>query len=145
MKRYLGVDPGQRRVGLAVSDEAGVIPTPLRIVDREEESLGKVLAEVIEDKNITEIIVGYPTPLKTDENERTRQVDNFIEQFIEPLSIPHRTISERYSTREAERLREERDDRGEPGDDEAAAMILEYFLERHRDLGSAPNEGNERR
>lgn len=138
MKRYLAIDPGQRWVGLAHSDPAGTIATPHAVVDRENESLSEVLESLIDAKNVDEIIVGYPTPLKTDENERTRQVDEFIDRFVSPLPIPHQTISERYSTKDAERLREDRGDHGGPDDDEAAAMILEYYLERQS--GPAPSE-----
>lgn len=137
MKRYLAIDPGQRWVGLAHSDPAGTIATPHDVVDRKNESLSGILESLIDEKNIDEVIVGYPTPLKTDENERTRQVDQFIEQFVSPLPVPHQTISERYSTKDAERLRDKRGDVGGPDDDEAAAMILEYYLERQS--GPAPS------
>jgi len=129
MSRLLGVDPGQRWVGLALTDSACTISSPLRVIDRQSDSLNKHLQEVIETNEVGKIIVGYPTPLQTDQNQRTRQVDQFIEHFIQPLSIPHETMSERYSTREATRLRRNRGQSGEGTDAEAAAMILEYYLE----------------
>lgn len=133
MNRLLGVDPGKRWVGLALTDSARTISRPLRVVDRQRESLGNHLRNIIESHDVGKIIVGYPTPLKIDQNERTRQVDEFIEHFIESLSIPHETISERYSTREASRLRRKKGQSGEGTDAEAAAMILQYYLESRQD------------
>lgn len=140
MPKLLGIDPGQRRVGLATSDESGSIANPYRIVDRKEEDLPDALREAVRSEEITRIIVGYPDPLKVDENERTRQVDEFIRTMIKPLSVPHETISERYSTKEARRRRQQRDDDGPPGDDEAAAVILQTYLDR----SSAPSRPDSR-
>lgn len=136
MPRYLGIDPGGRRVGLALSDETGTLASPLEIVDRQQQDLNERLRAVVEAFGVERVVVGYPVPLRTDENERTRQVDRFIERFVEPLPVPHSTVSERYSTVEADELRRRRDAGGEAGDDEAAALILDRFLQRHRRGGS---------
>lgn len=114
-----------------------MIATPWGVVDRCSESLSDVLDDLIREKEIKKIIVGYPTPLKTDENERTRQVDEFIDHFIRDREIPFETVSERYSTKEATRLREERGETGEGSDAEAAAMILEYYLDLSRSFHSS--------
>ncbi|MGM0381138.1 MAG: Holliday junction resolvase RuvX [bacterium] len=129
MARLLGIDPGQRRVGLAVSDATETIASPLRVVDLDSENLSEVLRNLIDTEGIEEIIVGYPTPLQVEENERTRQVDRFIEKFIEPLDCPYTVFSERYSTKEATRLQQLRDDSQEVVDDEAAAIILQNYLQ----------------
>ncbi len=132
MGRLLGIDPGVRRVGLALTDETGTLATPLRIVDRDEESLSGVLEELLAERDVELLVVGYPDPLKTDENERTRQVDRFLRTEVEPLGIAYETISERYTTSMAETLRRLREDPEAAGDDQAAALILEQFLNRRR-------------
>lgn len=129
MGRLLGVDPGLRRVGLALTDSDQVLTRPFRVVDRETESLSEVLESLLEKYEIERIVVGYPDPLKVSENERTRQVDRFLREFIQPLPVPHTTVSERYTTKLAGQLRERRGESGPPGDDEAAALILEHYLE----------------
>jgi len=128
MPRYLGIDPGERRVGLALSDGTGALAFPLEIVDRKRQNLAARLRALLDTYDVETIVVGYPVPLRVSENERTRQVDRFIERFVEPLDVPHVTVSERYSSREADRLRRRREAGGEAGDDEAAALILERFL-----------------
>jgi putative Holliday junction resolvase len=128
--KLLGIDPGERWVGLALSDETGTLASPYGTIDRNEQDVNKQLAELIRQKSIDRIIVGFPRPLKTDTNERTRKVDEFIETIIQPLSVPHETVSERYTTKEARRLREQRDDNPSSASDaEAAALILQHYID----------------
>lgn len=143
MPKLLGIDPGQRWVGLATSDESESIATPLRVIDRNESDLSETLRTLVHEESIDRVIVGYPDPLKVDENERTRQVDDFIKSSVEPLPVPHETISERYSTKQARRKREEREKGGEPGDDEAAAVILQAYLERQSESSTPPPPGHD--
>ncbi|MFB6355389.1 MAG: Holliday junction resolvase RuvX [bacterium] len=140
MGRLLGVDPGQRRVGVAVSDEAGVIATPLTTIDRESEDASRRLETIIEKRDVSKIIVGFPEPLNTSENERTRQVDQFIEDVIEPLAVDFESVSERYSTKQATQRKRDRENGGEAGDDEAAAMILEWYLNSNKHTDSNTSE-----
>lgn len=138
MPKLLGIDPGQRWVGLATSDESESIATPLTVIDRREEDLTESLQSIIHEESIDRVIVGYPDPLKVNENERTRQVDELIEESVDPLPVPHETISERYSTKQARRKRKAREKGGEPGDDEAAAIILQTYLERKSGSSTTP-------
>jgi putative Holliday junction resolvase len=143
LPKLLGIDPGQRRVGLATTDETGTITQPLETVDREQVDLKEYLMQLVDENAVDRVVVGYPDPLKTDENERTRQVDSFIESFVEPLPVPHVTVSERYTTKQADELREHRDDPGEhPPDAEAAALILDHYLgvERKHDFPSPDDD-----
>lgn len=129
LAKLLGIDPGLRWVGLAVSDEAEVIASPLKVLDRDENHILETLRQIVDNQSIDEIVIGYPKPLKADSNERTRQVDKFIREYVRPLEKPFYRVSERYTSSEASRLREERGDNGPASDDEAAAVILQYFLD----------------
>ncbi len=129
MPKLLGIDPGQRWVGLALTDDTGTITRPMKTVDREEIDLKTFLAGLVKSEAVDRIIVGYPDPLKTDENERTRQVDDFIVNHIDFLPVPHETVSERYTTKQADELRKHRGAPSEdPPDAEAAALILDHYL-----------------
>ncbi|MFB6226868.1 MAG: Holliday junction resolvase RuvX [bacterium] len=139
MPKLLGIDPGQRWVGLATSDDLQSIATPYKTLDRDNQAVSKVLLEILETESIERIVVGYPDPLKVETNERTRQVDEFIEDSVEPLPVPYETISERYSTKEAKRRRRERSEGGEPDDAEAAAVILQTYIDR----GSNSSQGRD--
>jgi putative Holliday junction resolvase len=129
LPKLLGIDPGQRWVGLATTDETATITTPLETVDCRATNLSEHLKTVVRDHEVDRIIVGYPDPLKVDENERTRQVDDFIDEFVDPLPVPYETVSERYTTKRADELRKERDTPSEDQPDaEAAALILDQYL-----------------
>jgi len=128
--KLLGIDPGKRWVGLASSDDTGTIATPLETIDRETVELSETLKSILNDEAINRIVVGYPEPLQAESNERTRQVDQFINEFVKPLDVPFNTVSERYTTKEARRLRSKRGQSpSEAADAEAAAVILQYFLD----------------
>ncbi len=129
MARHLGIDPGLRRVGLAVSDYTETIASPLRVIDRHKANLQEELEKEIKRNDIEKLVIGYPEPLKVKQNERTRQVDQFVKKIIEPLNVPYIIFSERYSTREAARLQKLRNNRDKTIDDEAAAVILQNYLE----------------
>ncbi len=131
MSRLLGIDPGLRRIGLALSDEAQIIARPLEIIDRKVNDPAEVITDAVKKWEVSRIVIGYPTPLKTKENERTRQVDEFIEEYLIPLRVPVKKISERYTSREAENLARQRGDKN-AGDDQAAALILQYYLNQKR-------------
>lgn len=137
LPKLLGVDPGQRWVGVAATDDTTTVASPLETIDRENQNLLESLRVIVRKKAIDKIIVGYPEPLRTDENERTRQVDEFIEEFLHPLDIPFETYSERYTTKQAERLRENRDNTpDEATDAEAAAVILRKYLDQPLEDGT---------
>ena len=131
MARLLGIDPGLRRVGLAISDPVGIIATPVQIIDRKENSPREIIEELLKEREIEKIVVGYPVPLKTKANQRTRQVDQFIEEHLVGLGLPVVKFNERYSSREAERLKRLRGG-SKAGDDEAAALILQHYLDKKR-------------
>ncbi|MFP4686894.1 MAG: Holliday junction resolvase RuvX [bacterium] len=132
MSRLLGIDPGLRRIGLALSDEMGIIARPLKIIDRKVDNPLEIISNTVENWNVSAIVIGYPTPLKTKKNERTCQVDEFIKQYLRPLGIPVEKISERYTTRQAEQLARERGAKKAAGDDQAAALILQYYINQQR-------------
>lgn len=130
MPKLLGVDPGNRWVGLATTDRTRTVATPLVTLDRSESDVGDRLKEIVDRHNIERIIIGFPDPLRTNQNERTREVEQFIETYIKPLMIPYETVSERYTTKRARRFRIHRgDDASRVPDSEAAALILQNYLD----------------
>lgn len=136
--KLLGIDPGDRWVGVALSDETGTLASPYTTIDTDQQDVGKRLKELVRQESVDRIIIGFPEPLKTDSNERTRKVDAFIDSVIQPLSVSYETVSERYTSKEARRLREVRDDDPTSASDaEAAALILQHYID---SIDSTPSE-----
>ncbi len=128
MARLLGVDPGLRYVGLAISDPGQVIARPLKVVDGEVEELSVELQQLLEEYEVELLLVGYPEPLGGGENERTRQVEDFIKEYLEPLAVPYRRVSERYTSKQAQRLAQSREASDQRRDADAAALIVNHFI-----------------
>jgi putative Holliday junction resolvase len=144
MARLLGVDLGQRRIGLAVSDPSGTLARPLATLTLgdagSDEPVARVSAEIdrlaAEADGLERVVVGVPRRLDGSPNEQTPRATAFIAALRERTPLPVVAEDERLTSREAEErlaLRE-RDWRRRKArlDAAAAALILQDYLDRHR-------------
>ena len=134
MSRVLGIDYGERRIGLALSDPLGIIAKPLKVIDRKTTPDYKSeIIEIIDEKEVVEIIVGLPITMKGDYSEQTKTVQKFIDEISGICNIPVTEIDERFSSIAAKKaLYEQGVKTGhEKGrvDETAAAIILQEFLD----------------
>ena len=77
MTRVIGIDYGEVRVGIALSDPLKIISKPL-ITLTNDQNLLENLEKIISEKNVEKIIVGYPIGMKGQKTLQTEKVDNFI-------------------------------------------------------------------
>ncbi len=138
----LGVDAGSVRIGVARSDPAGLLATPVETVSRGRGDLDRIV-ELASEHDVVEVIVGMPTSLSGGEGPAGRAVREFaldLAHRLSPLTI--RLVDERFSTVAAERNLQGRGLRGAARrrvvDQEAAAVILQAALEAERSSGDAP-------
>ena len=134
MNRVLGIDYGERRLGLAVSDPLGMIAKPLKILDRQ--STPDYFSEILNITtayDVNKIVVGLPLTLKGRYSQQTRIVQDFIDKLKLMVKIPVVHIDERLSSVAAIRsLKEQNVKTGhEKGriDETAAAIILQEYLD----------------
>jgi putative Holliday junction resolvase len=132
--RLLGLDVGNARIGLAVSDELGLTVTPLRVVKRVPTARAlDAIALAAGAEQAAGVVVGLPLHAAGGESEQTRLVLAFVAKLRERLEVPVVTWDERYSTVEAERIlrtRGVRRDRWrEQIDAIAAQVILQDYLD----------------
>ena len=130
-ERILGIDYGQKRIGIAISDPLRLIAYPLETVERKriEDSIRRIL----EKYSIEYVIIGYP--LRTDGKlgKRGEEVKSFAEKIKEKFNINIKLWDERYTTIEAERII--RDIGKKPSRDKgrvdrvAASLILQSYLD----------------
>ena len=99
LSRVLGLDFGERRIGLALSDPLGIIAKPLTIIDRKKTAdyISRI-SEIVSERKITSIVVGLPLTLKGDYSKQTEIVLAFIDQLKSDLQIPIMTVDERLSS-----------------------------------------------
>jgi putative Holliday junction resolvase len=150
--RALGIDLGDRRIGLAVSDPTGVLARPLQVIERTASDRHAVdlLVQVIgrlaaEADSLAVIVVGYPRRLDGSSNEQTARVETMVAALAGRTTIPVVLQDERLSSREAEaRLSLRHRDwrvRKKKLDAAAAAIILQDYLDGQAGYGSAGGNG----
>jgi putative Holliday junction resolvase len=130
--RYLAIDHGTKRTGLAICDAAETIASPLVVLHGQKELLKKI-AEIVKAENVEAIVLGLPLNMTGSESSQTKLVRKFAEQLKVHLSVPVYLQDERLSSFSAEEKLAPADftrgKRKKRIDAVAAAEILEAFLE----------------
>ena len=137
--RVIGVDLGERRIGLAVSDASATIARPLRTLerDRSDEAAADALAAAIDVINVEDavgcVVVGLPSRLDGSPSDQTARVQRMVALLSSRTLVPVVLQDERLSSHEAEErlATRERDWRKRKAklDAAAAAVILQDYLD----------------
>ena len=145
--RILGVDPGARRIGLALDDEAsGKLALPHGVVERgvDDRAAAQKVKDVLGELEVTVAVVGLPLRLDGTEGTAARRARQFGVALEEALGIPVEYWDERLTTVAAERTLREMGVRGQKQrgvvDETAAAILLQGYLdarEYRRGIGSS--------
>lgn len=142
--RRLGVDVGQVRVGVAVSDPDGILATPLVTLARDGYAADEAvpadiseLARLVEQHGIVEVVVGLPVTLAGGHGPAAINAKAYADQLAQVIApVPVRLTDERMSTVVASRRLSERGVRGRRQravvDQAAAVEILQSWLEAQR-------------
>lgn len=138
MSRYLGIDYGTKRVGLAISDSLGLTATPLEVVPRKD--LEAALRRIDEDYALEGVVVGLPTAMGGHEGESAKGARELGAKIGTLLGVDVEYVDERFTSRMAESALLEagmkRRKRKETVDKVAAAIILQAFLDSRRTPGN---------
>ena len=136
--RILGLDVGERRVGVALSDALGLTAGRLMVLNRQATAASdaEAIRQLVEQHNVQMIVVGLPLTMRGDRGPQARKVEAFVQTLRQRLVVPIRLIDERLTTVQSQRvLREIRlphRSRKQVVDQVAAQLILQQFLERQR-------------
>ena len=138
MVRALGLDLGERRIGVAVSDAGGVLATPYETVprmgDRPREH--RRLAELVAETGAEVVVVGLPLSLDGSAGPAARHVRREVTALQRALDVPVETYDERLTTVTADRSLRTLEVRGarrrQVVDQVAAAILLQAWLDRRR-------------
>jgi len=135
--RILGLDIGKRRTGVAISDELGLVATPLRTIKASKRAgLISVIKDIIDEYGVGEIVVGMPLNLDGTAGARAREAERFAVALEKATGHKVHRWDERFSTVAVTRVLIEADvsrsKRKEVVDKTAAAYILQGFLDSRR-------------
>ena len=137
-KKYVALDVGDVRIGVAKSDIMGILATPLEVIDRRKVKAVKRIEEILIQENTKSLVIGIPKSLDGTEKRQAEKVREFIEKLnksIEGLEIFE--VDERLTTVSADRLLNETNKKGalekrKEVDKVAAGIILQAFLDRKK-------------
>ncbi|HSM02411.1 MAG TPA: Holliday junction resolvase RuvX [Acidimicrobiia bacterium] len=133
MGRVLALDHGSVRIGVAVSDAAGIAAHPRGHLSASGPVVEQV-CELIAELEIERIVVGLPVSLDGSEGPSAAAARAFAAEIAEATGVPTELVDERFTTAIAERAMIEtdtrRDRRRELRDGAAAAVLLQDWLER---------------
>ncbi|MCS6902806.1 MAG: Holliday junction resolvase RuvX [Candidatus Bipolaricaulota bacterium] len=137
MSRILGIDVGERRLGLALSDETHTIASPYSVYERSSmESDLDYLKELITSQKISEIVLGFPINMDGSVGPQAQAILEFKKTLEERFNISVHLFDERLTTDEAERVLLSADvgrrRRKRVRDALAAVLILQGYLESRR-------------
>lgn len=140
MPVFLGIDLGEKRVGVAVSDEMGMLATPLTTLEfRGRKQLAGEIQKLVEAYGVNEIIVGLPKTLKGEIGPAAQKITEHVDWFRSQFACPWIFWDERLSTQEVERFLisadVSRERRREVRDQLAAQRILQNYLDYKKSRG----------
>lgn len=133
--RLLGLDIGGKRIGVAISDEMGLVASPVGMVPRGPNS-GRQIRDHAERLGAVGLVVGLPVGMSGREGPQAAEVRAFVDEIAPEIGLPVQWWDERLTTAIAERSLiaggARRDKRKQQVDAAAAAVILQGYLDRQR-------------
>ncbi len=142
--RLLGLDYGSKTVGVALTDELGIIASPLETIERDKESKIRPtlrrIEELVHQYEVSFVVLGYPLKMDGEAGERALKTEEFKTLLEKRLGegVTVRLWDERLSTVEAGDILSEsgvkKSEQKKYIDKIAAALILEDFMKNCRDF-----------
>lgn len=137
MMKILGLDLGDKSIGVALSDELGLTAQPLQVIrGRQRDKVTETIGALVEQHKVTTIVVGLPINMNGSIGPQAQKAQAFIEKLRNALDIEVIPWDERLTTVAAERVMLEADlsraKRKRHIDKIAAALILQGYLDRKR-------------
>ena len=135
MKKFIGLDVGDVRIGVAKCDPLGILATALEVIDRNVTDPIERIKEILSDEGTRKIVVGMPKSLDGTKNIQSEKVEKFISEMKEKIErIEVITVDERYTTTEAEHYlknysKKNGKERRKVVDMVAASIILQKYLD----------------
>ncbi len=121
--RKMGIDYGSKRVGVAFTDDAGMMAFPHSVLKNDRDLL-KTLLDLIKEKGVDEIVIGLSLGRDGLPNEIHNKVTELVTDLTLQVGLPVHLEPEQYTTQEAVRFQ----GRNDKTDASAAAIILNSFI-----------------
>ncbi|MFC2071934.1 Holliday junction resolvase RuvX [Chloroflexota bacterium] len=132
--RCLGLDIGDKRIGVALSDPGGILASPLTIIDCMGDSQDiEAIINIINQHQVEQIVVGLPRSMDGSIGKQAEKVEAFVQRLCRHTEVPVEFRDERLTTVSAKRLMQaastKKTKRKVRDDAAAAALILQGYLD----------------
>lgn len=138
--RLLGIDAGEKRIGIAVSDRLNKTASPLTVLSNDGNLEGNLL-EIIDRFEVKKIIIGIPYNLKGEKGYQAKKVEDFIKNILinlaEAKNIEIIRLDERFTSKISEKIiSDKKGKKSSSGIDSiSAAVLLNDYIEREKAVG----------
>ena len=131
MARSLGLDVGDKRIGVAISDPQGILASPFTIINRRNEAADiQAITDIVSLHQVERVIAGLPRSMDGSIGGQAEKVKAFVESLLSQTRTPVEFRDERLSTVSARRLiRDAKNKKVKYDDAIAAAIILQCYLD----------------
>lgn len=139
--RVLGIDPGEKRTGIAVSDPTGFLAHGVGTLrEGNKERLAERIAGYAAEYDVRAVVLGYPVNMNGSRSNRADSTELLARLLAERLSVPVYLLDERCTTLQAHRILSEEGVRGRKRkaavDTLSAEIILQNFLDKEKNGGT---------
>ena len=136
MSRFLGIDYGTVRIGLAISDPTGTLASPLQFLENQSpQQVTTALSELIQTHQIAGLVIGLPRNMDGTYGPSAQKVRDFIGQIQKSISLPITPIDERLTTAQASKqlsgIGMNQKQLRKKVDSSSACLILQQYLDRN--------------
>ena len=134
LTRKLGLDIGDKRIGVALSDPGGILASPFTIINRSDETTDiEAIVNIISQHQVKQIVVGLPYSMDGSIGKQAEKVKAFTQRLCSHTEVPVVFRDERLTTVSAKRLMQAVNTKKTKGktrhDAIAAALILQAYLD----------------
>ena len=135
MRKFIGLDVGDVRIGVAKCDPLGILATALEVIDRTKIDPIARIKEISDDEGTKKVVVGLPKSLDGTKKRQVEKVEEFVEELKKEIpGIQIIFVDERYTTTEAEHYlknysKKNGKERRKVVDMVAASIILQKYLD----------------
>lgn len=129
--RIVGIDLGERRIGVAAADDRVRVAIPVDTVDAGRDPVNAV-AQIVAEQGADEVVIGLPLSMSGAIGPQAGRVLEVVEALREKLTVIVHTWDERLTTVQASRSGAKRAGGPESRDAAAAALLLQAFLDSRR-------------
>jgi putative Holliday junction resolvase len=134
--KYIGIDFGTKRIGIAISDENATLAFPKKVLENKGDGAIREILELCKKEDVGGILVGKSENLKGEDNPLMKHINKFVDEWKKQSSIPVYFESEYFSSHQSQHIQ----GMNAMTDASAASIILQSFLDKEKSKKAEPRK-----